>query len=128
MKSIAGLIIGIARICLNIKNPSELLEKENEIRLKLEKYYEILNKFELIGDDNEVAKDQVEKIFNQWKNIIKKNNDKTITWRDKKEAYILTEYGRVDSEDNVERIEMLNNMRSVDVESTFDVTTLLAKD
>ena len=52
----------------DINDPKQILEKESEIKEKLEDYFEILSNFDLLDDDVDVARDQVENIFKNGKN------------------------------------------------------------
>ena len=82
-RSLPGLIVGFSRVNFDINDPKQILEKESEIKEKLEDYFEILSNFDLLDDDVDVARDQVENIFKKWKKIASDANEagQTVEWK-----------------------------------------------
>lgn len=127
-RSLPGLIVGFSRVNFDINDPIQILDKEIEIKEKLEDYFEILSNFDLLDDDVSVARDQVENIFKKWKKIASDADQagQKVEWKKSNNGndFVLIEYGKKpDEEDNIEPVGMLTSMRNVDVEATLRIAS-----
>ena len=127
-RSLPGLIIGFSRVNFDINDPKQILEKEEDIKEKLEEYFKILSNFDLLDDDIDVARSQVEDIFNKWKKIASDAAEagENVEWKkiNNGNDFVLIEYGKkTEEEDNIDPVGMLTSMRNVDVAATLRVAT-----
>ncbi len=131
-RSLPALVIGLARICCDMKDPLQILEKKDVLMERLDEYFQILKDYGLSEDEFSDAFKQVENIIFKWEIICNKasEEDEKVGWRQGYGSnvfkyYILQEYGRTtdDEEVVIDPIEMLTSMRNVDAESTFNVAS-----
>ena len=131
-RSLAALLIGLAKICCNFTKPEDILDEDklSLLKSKMEFYFEIIRDESPQDQEEITARAQVNGIIASWKRNVRRSseNQTKLEWGDiskVEENSLLVPFGQVDGNENVNfnSIPMMTSMRNIDVSSNTRVVS-----